>query len=86
MIFYDIFVGILGLIGLFAMVFVFIGGIARLRGRRSRFDRLADLLSSAYAKSVYPPSLRGGGTVVPPSPGPTKPIRHRRHQGPRSGR
>jgi hypothetical protein len=43
-------------------------GIARLRGRRSRIDRAADVLGSSAAMAVYPPSLRGGGVEIPPPP------------------
>jgi hypothetical protein len=51
-----------------AAVAVLVAGVARLRGRRSRIDRAADVLRASVAISVYPPSLRGGGIEVPPPP------------------
>ena len=61
--------GFLGQAGMFAVaVFVALAGMARIRGRRSRFDRTAAGLSSAAVLGVYPPSLRGGGPEVPPPP------------------
>jgi hypothetical protein len=44
--------------GIAGLVIVVIASIARMRGRRSRFDRIAQLLFSAEARGVYPPSLR----------------------------
>ncbi len=51
-----------------AGLMVIVAGVARLRGRRSRFDRAAGTVASAAAMGVYPPSLRGGGVAVPPRP------------------
>ncbi len=59
---------LLMLIELVAVPAVLVAGLARLRGRRSRLDRVASLTASAFAMSIYPPSLRGGGVVVPPRP------------------
>ncbi len=59
---------LLGLVEFLAIIALAIAGFARLRGRRSRLDRVADVTSSAMAMGVYPPSLRGGGPEVPPPP------------------
>jgi hypothetical protein len=65
---YVLFFLVLGLLPLIAAVLVMIAGARRLMGRRSRLDRLADVIASAMSQMVYPPSLRGGGPVVPPPP------------------
>jgi hypothetical protein len=65
---YALFFLVLGLLPLIAAVLVMIAGARRLMGRRSRFDRAADVTASAMSQMVYPPSLRGGGPVVPPPP------------------
>jgi len=59
----------LGVAFLGSTVLIAYVGIQRLRGRRSRFDHLADLLASNAAEGTYPSSLRGGGDeiVLPPS-------------------
>ena len=51
-----------------AALLVLIAGVLRLTGRRSRLEGLASTLSSATTMGVYPPSLRGGGPVVPRAP------------------
>lgn len=57
---------LLGLLQFVAILAVAIAGFARLRGRRSRLDHVADISSAAISMAVYPPSLRGGGPKVPP--------------------
>ena len=57
---------VIGLLPLVAAVVVMIAGIRRLSGRdRTPIDRVADVSSRAVARSIYPPSLRGGGPDVP---------------------
>jgi hypothetical protein len=63
---YALSVQVLGLLPLVGAVLVMIAGGRRLMGRRSRLDRVADFTASAMSQMVYPPSLRGGGPVVPP--------------------
>lgn len=57
-----------GMLPLFGAIAVAVIGFRRLRGHRSgRLDRIADTTASAVSVGVYPPSLRGGGPVVPRS-------------------
>jgi hypothetical protein len=53
--FYFIGLGVLVLGGPLLLV---IAGYARMRGRRSRFDRVAQVFASTSAAGIYPPSLR----------------------------
>jgi hypothetical protein len=56
----------LGVLPLVGAIAVRIAGIQRLRGRRARgLDGVVDVASAAFARSIYPPSLRGGGRRCP---------------------
>lgn len=55
-----------GLLTFLGLVALMIAGVARLRGRRSRFDVIANGYARATSMSVYPASLRGTPEIVPP--------------------
>lgn len=73
-------VALFGLLPAVAAAAVLVAGIQRLRGRRSRaLDGVADVARAAFARSIYPPSLRGGGPDVPVPR--SRPILRRRRRG-----
>jgi hypothetical protein len=71
---------------LVAAVLVAAAGLRRWGGRKGgAMDGAARAASSAYARTIFPPSLRGGGVVVPTMP--SRPmVRSRRRRGPQPPR
>lgn len=74
----------MGILPFIAALLLIVAGVWRMTGRRSRLDRVAAITASAASMAVFPPSLRGGGTAVPPRPDEEelpkrRRPRHRRH-------
>ena len=55
---------IIGIVGIGPLVVLAIAATARMRGKRSRFDRVAELFARGTAAGVFPPSARGAPGVI----------------------